>query len=91
VPASSDPRTSSLLLTPRQQADADAKVTGIARALNRSYDNTNTKDHVIVVRSRGKSTAGRPPSDVDMLFVVPHDVYTRFEQRQGNRQSSRTS
>jgi hypothetical protein len=37
--------------------------------------------------SWGKSTAIRPPRDIDVIFVLPPSVYDRFKQRSGNIQS----
>lgn len=76
-----------LMLTERQQRDAQTKVEGIARALNREYWNTNTTDHVVIVGSWGKGTACRPPRDVDLLFVLPDADFMRFQGYQGNKQS----
>jgi len=42
----------------------------------------------IVYRLMGQEKLrSRPPRDVDALFLLPDDVYFRFQQRSGNRQS----
>ncbi|MGB7282949.1 MAG: hypothetical protein WBE13_11865, partial [Candidatus Acidiferrum sp.] len=39
-------------------------------------------------KNSGWSTAGRPPRDVDMYFVLPVHVYHRFQDHLWNRQSA---
>ena len=37
----------------------------------------------LLIGSWGKRTQVRPPRDVDILFLLPSDVYHRFQQREG--------
>jgi hypothetical protein len=78
-----------LLVTPLQVTDAQTKVAGVVRCLNRHYWGSHSPDdHAIVEGSWGKGTQSRPPRDVDLMFVLPFGTYQRFEQRAGNRQSA---
>ena len=63
-----------------------ANVTG---SLNRKYYNGSNSeiDNIIVIGSWGKHTQIHPPRDVDLLFLPPPEVYHRFQQRTGNKQS----
>lgn len=82
---------SELDLTPDQRSDADDKADRIARSLWRKYWQPISGEFsprcYLKVGSYGKGTAIRPPSDLDMLFLLPADEYTRINARLGNRQS----
>lgn len=41
----------------------------------------------MLVGSWGKGTEVRPPRDIDVLFVLPTSVHTKYESRLGNKQS----
>ncbi|WP_188261981.1 SMODS domain-containing nucleotidyltransferase [Azospirillum tabaci] len=77
-----------LKLTDAQIADGRTKHEGITQCLNIWYWNSiSTSSNRILAGSWGKSTRMRPPRDIDMLFVLPSEVYYRFENRGGNKQS----
>jgi hypothetical protein len=77
-----------LALTPLQRTDGLTK-SGVVGSLNRHYYGSDSRtDHSFFIGSWGKNTAGRPPRDVDLYFVLPVDVYYRFEQHRWNKQSS---
>lgn len=62
----------------------------MSKKLNSAYydDSDNQeKDHLIVVGSVGRGTAVDGCSDVDALFVLPQEVLSRMNGRQGNIQS----
>jgi hypothetical protein len=70
-----------LLLTPLQTADASTKRAGVVSCLNRAYYSTNsTTNNCLLIGSSAKGTATRPPRDVDLYFILPPDVYYRFQQ-----------
>jgi hypothetical protein len=48
---------------------------------------TDSFQHRVASGSYAKGTRVRPPRDIDFLFQLPVEVYTRFENRSGNRQS----
>lgn len=77
-----------LALTPEQIADGEIKLRGAIACLNRDYwDIANNTLHCVPSGSYGKDTRVRPPRDIDFLFQLPFEVYQRFQQRTGNRQS----
>ena len=77
-----------LKITEDQAKDGKIKHQGIVSCLNRAYwDIRDDTVHRILIGSWGKLTSVRPPRDVDILFVLPVEVYWRFQQRTGNRQS----
>ncbi|MHB1098145.1 MAG: SMODS domain-containing nucleotidyltransferase [Burkholderiales bacterium] len=80
---------SNLGLTQLQQLDGYTKRSGVVSCLNRVYygaadDNANS----FFIGSWGKDTAIRPPRDVDVYFVLPVNVYQRFQGYIWNRQSA---
>jgi hypothetical protein len=75
-------------LTVAQADDGVTKHTGAVATLNRAYRNVSEgSTHRVLIGSWAKTTRVRPPRDVDLLFILPIDVYYRFQQRQGNIQS----
>ena len=78
-----------LELTIPERQDAEGKANRTARSLfskyypNQPFDATS----YINVGSYGKRTATRPPTDLDMLFVLSREVYLRIEGLAGNKQS----
>jgi hypothetical protein len=72
-----------------ERLDAEGKAERIAKSLfSKYYPNLvfNPLSYV-KVGSYGKGTATRPRTDLDMLFVLPADVYGRIEALTGNKQS----
>lgn len=64
------------------------KVTSVGRCLHaKYYQGTYDPGKVVVVGSYGKGTAVRPPSDIDMLYLLPVSEYYRINQVLGNGQS----
>ena len=77
-----------LKLEPQQRADAESKADRIARCLwSKYYAGQFNPSCYVIVGSYGKRTATRPPSDLDMLFLLPYSDYARIEQLAGNKQS----
>lgn len=80
---------SELALTPLQQTDVVTKSGGVVACLNRHYYGSDSRiDHSFFIGSWGKNTAVRPPRDVDRYFVLPVEVYHRFQSHAWNRQSA---
>jgi len=78
-----------LSLTPTQFLDGMTKRNGVANCLNRRYyGSASETDNSFFVGSWGKDTATRPPRDVDLYFVLPVAVHTRFQAHVWNRQSA---
>lgn len=60
----------------------------VIRCLNAAYYGISSASaNSLSVGSWGKFTRIRPPRDVDVLFRLPDEVYHRFQQRTGNKQS----
>jgi hypothetical protein len=77
-----------LAITPAQREDGETKQAGVRACLNRRYWGISSETaNSLLIGSWGKGTQVRPPRDVDILFLLPSDVYHRFQQRDGNRQS----
>ncbi len=77
-----------LELTADQKKDGETKHTGVVAALNRTYwSHSDGTWNRLLIGSWGKLTRVRPPRDVDLLFILPLDVYHQFNQRAGNKQS----
>lgn len=78
-----------LLLTPLQHVDGVTKRNGVVNCLNRNYyDLTSDTENSFFIGSWGKDTATRPPRDVDVYFLLPTEVYYRFQSHVWNRQSA---
>ena len=78
-----------LQITADQVQDGESKYKGVVASLNAAYYGT-TGDGLsnrLLIGSWGKMTRVRPPRDVDLHFILPPDVFNRFEQRAGNKQS----
>lgn len=77
-----------LKLTPDQIEDGETKHKGVVASLNRAYwNNSDEFANRLIIGSWGKDTRVRPPRDIDVLFILPVEVYHRFQDRTGNRQS----
>jgi hypothetical protein len=80
---------SNLELTVDQIADGITKHHGVRQCLNRHYYESGSETaNSLLIGSWGKETRIRPPRDVDVLFVLPVEVYHRFQTHTGNRQSA---
>lgn len=78
-----------LSLTPTQFLDGTTKRNGVVNCLNRRYYGSRSDtDNSFNVGSWGKDTAVRPPRDVDLYFLLPVAVHTRFQGHVWNRQSA---
>ncbi|TGQ27739.1 MULTISPECIES: nucleotidyltransferase [unclassified Mesorhizobium] len=79
---------SNVLLTDTQLEDGGTKVRGIVGALNeRYYGGYNETANAFLAGSWGKGTNTRPPRDIDLFYVLPIEVFHRFQNAQNNRQS----
>jgi hypothetical protein len=78
-----------LFLTSHQYLDGMTKRNAVVGCLNRYYyGTTSDKEHGFLIGSWGKDTAVRPPRDVDVYFLIPAAVYSRFQGYVWNRQSA---
>jgi hypothetical protein len=79
-----------LELSPEDRKDADSKAERIARSIFAKYypDRLVFDPYCYVkVGSYGKDTAAACDTDLDMLFLLPPEVFYRVEKLQGNKQS----
>lgn len=80
---------SNIALTQAQVDDGLTKARGVVSCLNSAYYGNNSEsDNAFLIGSWGKGTHIRPPRDVDVYFLLPADVYHRFEQYTSNKQSA---
>jgi hypothetical protein len=78
-----------VLLTEEQKEDGKTKHYGVRKCLNSHYYGVSSeKDNSFLVGSWGKLTRVRPPGDIDLYFVLPYEVYKRFNAYVGNKQSA---
>lgn len=69
-----------LALTERQVSDGITKFKGLTSCLNWAYRGTKSEtDNAFLIGAWGKNTAIRPPRDVDMYYLLPIEVYSRYE------------
>jgi Second Messenger Oligonucleotide or Dinucleotide Synthetase domain len=79
---------SNLAVSEKHREAGLKKFNNVVGSLNRRYYNHSSETlNGIVIGSWGKHTQITPPRDVDALFLLPDDVYHRFQQRANNRQS----
>lgn len=78
---------SGLTLHQSEVDDGATKLRGVVGSLNRSFWNENTADHYFLAGSWGKNTAIRPPTDIDVFYIPPLDVFHQFNARVVNKQS----
>jgi len=73
-----------LKLTKLQKKDARTKYTNVAKILhNEFYETDYTGATKLLIGSYGKRTNIRPPDDVDLLFKIPAEVYSQYEDSPG--------
>jgi Second Messenger Oligonucleotide or Dinucleotide Synthetase domain len=79
---------SNISLTDSQVSNGNSARQSVVRVLNRHYYDLDCGlSHSQFIGSWSKHTRVRPPRDVDIQFILPYSVRTRFDQRSGNQQS----
>lgn len=69
-----------LKLTSAQVDDGETKYKGVVACLNAAYYGHNSESaNAFLIGSWAKKTRIRPPRDVDIYFVLPPEVYHRFQ------------
>jgi len=76
-------------LTSSQREDAITKYTGVCKKLHDYYYpkteyNGGTK---LLIGSYGKQTNIRPARDIDVIFIMPSDKFSQYDDNQSNCQS----
>lgn len=75
-------------------SEYQSSIESLTKLLNKKYyDLDSVDDHCLVVGSVGRQTAVSETSDLDLLFVLPQEVYTRFNayDSNGSRRFSKKS
>jgi hypothetical protein len=68
--------------------DGNTKQAGVRACLNRAYWGISSETaNSFLIGSWGKTDRVRPSNDIDVMFILPNEVYFRFQQRSGNIQS----
>jgi len=69
------------------KSDINTTLDGINSKISSSYYDDDDSCHYILSGSMGRGTSIRKESDIDVDFILPKDVYDRFNARHGNIQS----
>lgn len=73
----------------RSTDEYDPTIRSITKVLNRHYYESDSEDdHVLVAGSVGRGTAVSGTSDLDMLYILPPSLFSRFDSYEGNGQSA---
>lgn len=73
----------------KNEASISTRYGNITQRLNRDFWNTSSStSHSLYVGSYGRNTAKDGFSDLDMIFQLPYDVYTKYNNYTGNGQSA---
>ena len=74
-----------LKLTKKQKKTPKIKYTRVARYLhNQFYDTKYTGSTKSLIGSYGKKTNVSPPTDVNLLFKIPAEVFNQYYNHSGN-------
>lgn len=79
-----DAFVTNIQLTRAQLQEAQRKHAGVRLCLANCYYSSHSTSHSILVGSYGKNTACRPPTDLDILFVMPSFLWTHYRLCPGN-------
>lgn len=62
---------------------------GVVKKLNQIYWKSDSEsDHAVQVGSYGRSTAINGTSDLDLLFILPDELFKQYDEHEGNGQSA---
>jgi hypothetical protein len=79
---------SNIQLTEAQLEDAQSKHERVRDVLKKHYYSSGwTGPTSILIGSYGKGTACRPPTDVDILFIMPSNLFEKYNRPYTNNQS----
>ena len=79
---------SNVQLTSTQIQDARTKYNGVCKKLHDHYYSSSYDGSTkLLVGSYGKNTAIAPPTDIDVLFIMPYNEFNRYNSYSGNGQS----
>lgn len=81
--------SSNLRMGQRQRSSLAQRTERITRALNVEFRSTDSSSaNRFYVGSMGRNTAIPTVSDVDLLYVLPYEAWTKYNAHSGNKQSS---
>lgn len=73
----------------RSADEISARYKRITKTLNKKYYDSESEDlHSLQVGSYGRGTAINETSDLDMIYILPPEVFTRFNSYVSNGQSA---
>lgn len=73
----------------RNTDEVSSRYKRITKTLNKKYYDSESEDlHSLQVGSYGRGTAINETSDLDMIFILPPEVFTRFNSYVSNGQSA---
>lgn len=79
----------SLVLTSEKRTSIAYRTARITRALNSVFRGLNSDDsNRFYVGSMGRNTAIPTVSDVDLLYVMPYQIFQTYDSYSGNKQSA---
>ncbi len=76
-----------LVLRQGELDDGRTKLRGVITCLNRWFFEESVLDNCLLAGSWRKNTAIRPPTDIDIFFQLPVELFDQFNARIGNKQS----
>ena len=65
-----------------------SRIDRIKNKLNGHYYGGDTKDNIVIVGSVGRLTAITKTSDYDVLYILPDEIFKRFDKYEGNGKSA---
>lgn len=75
-------------LTVLNQENIESRFGTITKRLNTDFHNIESNtENGIYIGSYGRDTAISGISDLDLLFVLPDELYSKYNNREGNKQS----
>lgn len=77
-------------LKPTNITDMETTVGEVAKKLNNNYYNLigDATSHIYIVGSVGRATSIKGVSDLDILFDLPSEIYTKYDNYETNGQSA---
>jgi len=73
----------------KNSSDISVSYKGVTKKLNQTFYESDSEDNnSLQVGSYGRKTAIHGISDLDMIFILPKEIYVRFNGHDGNSQSA---
>lgn len=78
----------SLAISEEEYKDWLSRIERIKNKLDGHYYGGDAKNSIVIVGSVGRLTAITKTSDYDVLYILPDEVFKRFDKYEGNGQSA---